>query len=137
MQNSSLTHPTGHFRVKKFRKNWDLSYRHIYLGHPLKLKRVWANIVLGDFTGATPSFVFMLRLSASLCKSLTNIFERVSLPSSLPWSVFMSASTSSFFVISLFQREYHLSVKPRGFLLCGSKIERSVSISDALLIWIH
>jgi len=55
MQNSSLTHPTEHFRVFFFCKNWNLSYRHIYLGHPLKLKGVWANIILGDFTGATPN----------------------------------------------------------------------------------
>jgi hypothetical protein len=33
----------------------DVSYQHIYLGHPLKLKGVWAYIILGDFTGATPS----------------------------------------------------------------------------------
>ncbi len=45
----------GHFRVNFFHKNWDLPYRHIYLGHPLKLKGVWANIKLGDFTGATPT----------------------------------------------------------------------------------
>ena len=56
MQNSLLTHPTGHFRVIFFCKNWDLSYHYIYLGHPLKLKGVWANIILmGDFTAATPS----------------------------------------------------------------------------------
>jgi hypothetical protein len=54
MQNSSLTHPTGHFWVKFIRKNLDISYQHIYLGHPLKLKGVWAYIILGDFTGATP-----------------------------------------------------------------------------------
>ena len=27
----------------------------IYLGHPVKLKGVWANIILGDFSGATPN----------------------------------------------------------------------------------
>jgi hypothetical protein len=50
-----LTHPTGHFLIKKNRKNWDLAYRHIYLGHPLNLKGVWANIILGGFISATPS----------------------------------------------------------------------------------
>jgi hypothetical protein len=45
----------GHFWVNFFCKNLDTSYQHIYLGHPLKLKRVWAYIILGDFTGATPS----------------------------------------------------------------------------------
>ena len=56
MQIFLLTHPMGHFRVIFFRKNWDLSYRHIiYLGHPLKLKGVWENIILGDITGATPT----------------------------------------------------------------------------------
>jgi len=55
MQNSLLMHPTGHFRINFFHKHWDLSYQHIYLGHPLKLKGVWANIILGDFTGATPT----------------------------------------------------------------------------------
>jgi hypothetical protein len=54
MQNSSLMHLMGRFRVIFVRKNWDLSYQHIY-GHPLKLEGVWANIILGDFTGATPS----------------------------------------------------------------------------------
>ena len=56
MQIFLLTHPMGHFRVIFFRKNWDLSYRHIiYLGHPLKLKGVWENIILGDFTGPIPT----------------------------------------------------------------------------------
>jgi hypothetical protein len=55
MQNSSLTHPTGHFWVKNVRKNLDISYQHIYLGHPVKLKGVWEYIILGDFTGATPT----------------------------------------------------------------------------------
>ena len=49
-----MTHPTGHFQVFFFHKNWDLSYRHIYLGHPLKLKGVGANIILGDFIIVTP-----------------------------------------------------------------------------------
>ncbi len=40
-----------------FRKKMDISYRHIYLGHPLKLNGVWAFIILGNFTGATPSDV--------------------------------------------------------------------------------
>jgi hypothetical protein len=52
MQNFSLTHPTGHFWVKLFRKN---SGYNTYLGHPLKSKGVWATIILGDFTGATPN----------------------------------------------------------------------------------
>jgi hypothetical protein len=50
-----LTHPTGHFQVFFFHKNWDPSYRHIYLGHPLKLKGVGANIILGDFIIVTPN----------------------------------------------------------------------------------
>jgi hypothetical protein len=51
-ENSLLMHPTGHFRVKLFRKN---SGYNTYLGHPLKSKGVWATIILGDFTGATPN----------------------------------------------------------------------------------
>jgi hypothetical protein len=51
-----LTHPTGHFWVNFFCKNLDVSYRHIYLGHPLKLKGVWAYIILVDFIIATPIF---------------------------------------------------------------------------------
>ena len=54
MQNSLLRHPTGHFWVFFFRKNWYLSYRHIYLRHPLKLKVDWAIIILGDSISATP-----------------------------------------------------------------------------------
>jgi hypothetical protein len=46
----------GHFQVIFFHKNWDLSYRHIYLGHPLKLKGVGANIILGDFIIVTPNY---------------------------------------------------------------------------------
>ena len=56
-QNSSLTHPTGTSGWFFFRKKLDISYRHIYLGHPLKLNGVWAFIILGNFTGATPSDV--------------------------------------------------------------------------------
>jgi len=41
--------PNGALPGNFFRKYWDLSYRHIYLGHPLKLKGVGANIILGDF----------------------------------------------------------------------------------------
>ena len=59
MQNSLLTHPTGHFRVICFCKNWDLSYQHIYFGHPLKIKGVRANIILGNFTGATPNDILV------------------------------------------------------------------------------
>ena len=55
MQNSSLMHPMGHFRVNFFCKKWDLPYQHIYLGCSLKLKGVWANIILGDFISATPT----------------------------------------------------------------------------------
>jgi hypothetical protein len=55
-------HPTGHFWVNFFRKNLDTSYQHIYLGHPLKLKGVWAYIILGDFTGATPTTTLQSRL---------------------------------------------------------------------------
>ncbi len=36
--------PNGALPGNFFRNNWDLSYQHIYLGHPLKLKGVWANI---------------------------------------------------------------------------------------------
>jgi hypothetical protein len=50
-----LTHPTGHFWVKKICKNLDISYRHIYLGHPLKLKGVWAYFILDDFIIVTPT----------------------------------------------------------------------------------
>ncbi len=51
----SLTHPTGHFWVKKIRKNLDISYRHIYLGHPLKLKGFWAYFILDYFIIVTPN----------------------------------------------------------------------------------
>ncbi len=33
----------------------DISYCYTYLGHPLKLIGVWTYIILGDFTGATPT----------------------------------------------------------------------------------
>jgi hypothetical protein len=33
----------------------DISYRHIYLGHPLKLKGVWAYIILDAFIIVTPN----------------------------------------------------------------------------------
>jgi hypothetical protein len=48
MQNSSLAQPMGHFWVIFFRRNLDISYQHIYLGHPLTLNGVWAYIILGD-----------------------------------------------------------------------------------------
>ena len=38
-----------------FCKNWDVTYQHMYLGHPINLKGVGANIILGDFISATPS----------------------------------------------------------------------------------
>jgi hypothetical protein len=48
--------PNGALLGKKNRKNLDLSYRHICLGHPLKLKGVWGYFILDDFIIVTPTW---------------------------------------------------------------------------------
>ena len=72
-------HPTGHFWVNFFVIFLDISYWHIYiyLGHPLKLNGVWAYIILGDFTGATP-----------ICTLIIQGFMTCSTLSPNPWAFF-------------------------------------------------
>ena len=54
-----------------FRKNLDISCQHIYLGHPLKLNGVWAYIILGDFTGATPICTCCIVQGFMTCSTLS------------------------------------------------------------------
>ena len=49
--------PNGALLGKNNCKNLDISYRHIYLGHPLKLKGVWAYFILDDFIIVTPTSI--------------------------------------------------------------------------------